>query len=229
MPAHVGRRFPPSGQNQPPRSQHHQGDTHHSDTTPQEHGEDNVTPRRPATTLPISLSISRSNAPLFPNEHSSLTYHPATMSDSDSVPSTELRQCPLFAELSEAELHALAQRFEHLEVPAGTRIFDFSDPSREVYFLLSGEVKVLNHTWLGDDFDIGHLGAGAYFGELSALDGGPRSAEVETASDCVLLKSSPETFEEVLKLHPEILLAVAKNLAATVRKSNTLALNYAPL
>ncbi len=61
----------------------------------------------------------------------------------------------------------------HLEtcVDEGQTIVDFDDQSNSVYFLLSGDVRILLRTPGGKEFILADLRAGEVFGELSAIDG----------------------------------------------------------
>ena len=56
--------------------------------------------------------------------------------------------------------------------------FDFDDLSTDIYFLLSGEVRVLIRTQSGKEVILGEMRGGQLFGELAAIDGVKRSANV---------------------------------------------------
>jgi CRP-like cAMP-binding protein len=57
-------------------------------------------------------------------------------------------------------------------------LVDFDEISSDVFFLVAGEVRVLMRTRSGKEIIFGDLRAGQFFGELAALDGTPRSANV---------------------------------------------------
>jgi len=63
------------------------------------------------------------------------------------------------------------------------------------------------------------MAAGAYLGELAALDGEPRSASVMALSDCLIAAMPQEQFLPLLEKHPSIALKVMKVLARVVRTS----------
>lgn len=65
------------------------------------------------------------------------------------------------------------RRFDPDEV-----LVDFDDLSTDVYFLLSGEVRVLMRTASGKEVILDEMKTGELFGELAALDGIKRSANV---------------------------------------------------
>ena len=65
------------------------------------------------------------------------------------------------------------RRFDENEV-----LVDFDDISTDVYFIASGEVRILNRTQSGKEVILGEMRGGAFFGELAAIDGIGRSANV---------------------------------------------------
>src|SRR5918999_5853484 len=65
------------------------------------------------------------------------------------------------------------RRFEPDEI-----LVDFDDLSTDVYFLLSGEVRILIRTPSGKEVIFGEMRGGQFFGELAAIDGVKRSANV---------------------------------------------------
>lgn len=148
---------------------------------------------------------------------------------SETVSATDLEIFPLFEGLSEDSLASLAMRFSREHVPADEVIISAGDEGHSVYFLLEGQIRVLNHTLLGDEFALGQMDAGSYFGELSAIDGGGRSAEVEAVTDCQLLTVSPEEFRGMLMEHPDVMFRVTQNLALALRRTNWNALSHATL
>ena len=99
------------------------------------------------------------------------------LADSDAS-LAELRAVPLFAELTDPELRSIYALGVRREVPAGERIVQRWDATRDFYVVLEGSVAVEI-----DDELIRRLSAGEFFGELAALDWGagfgyPRLATV---------------------------------------------------
>ena len=99
----------------------------------------------------------------------------------------------------------------------------------DVYFMLEGSADVQNHTIIGDALKLDQLGAGAYFGELSALDGGPRSAEVLATDNCIVAAMAPSDFRNMLSEYPSVLVLVLHNLAVMIRHSNLTVLQHATI
>lgn len=147
----------------------------------------------------------------------------------DVVGADEIARISIFQDLGPAERAAIADLCIRRECAAGETIISSSSPDHDVYFLLDGSAEVLNHTIIGNALHLDNLGAGAYFGELSALDGGPRSAEVKALEDCVIAAMPPNEFRQVLADHPSVLVLVLHNLAQMIRAANLTVLQHATI
>jgi CRP-like cAMP-binding protein len=99
------------------------------------------------------------------------------------------------------------------------QIIDQQSDSRDVYFITRGRVRVVNFTISGKEVALEDLNEGQYFGELAAIDGLPRSSSVIALEDADIAKMSPERFQTVLKMHPDVALKVMRNLASIIRTS----------
>ena len=93
-----------------------------------------------------------------------------------SLPS--LRQLPFFAGVPDEALAVLAARARWQVYAPGEVVVDSGDPTDEVFFVAEGAVRVVVRTALGYEAILNDLGAGSFFGELAAIDGVPRSANV---------------------------------------------------
>ena len=89
-----------------------------------------------------------------------------------------LRRSPFFAGVADEALVALAARSRwHVYAP-GEVVVDSGDPTDEVFFVAEGAVRVVVRTAHGYEAILNDLGAGQFFGELAAIDGTARSANV---------------------------------------------------
>ncbi|MCB9506474.1 MAG: cyclic nucleotide-binding domain-containing protein [Myxococcales bacterium] len=96
---------------------------------------------------------------------------------------TFFREIPVFANLDRAELAELVRATTPFTLQAGERLFGQGDPSDGMYIVEAGELAVLaTRDDAGDRVVLAELGPGAFIGELSLIDGSPRSATVETIS-----------------------------------------------
>ncbi|WP_193171557.1 cyclic nucleotide-binding domain-containing protein [Nisaea nitritireducens] len=146
-----------------------------------------------------------------------------------SVNADEIGRIGLFLDLGEEERAAIAALCRKSQFAAGEVVIAREGENHDVYFMLEGSADVQNHTIIGGELKLDRLGAGAYFGELSALDGGPRSAEVRATSDCVVAAMSPSDFRNMLSEYPSVLVLVLHNLAQMIRNSNLTVLQHATI
>src|ERR671936_2975123 len=98
-----------------------------------------------------------------------------------------IARVPLFAELSRDELQRIADVAIPRSFPKGVRVFHEGDHSDACYIVRSGDLRVTREHSDGRAIALATLGPGDIFGELAMLDGGTRSASVETLDDCELL------------------------------------------
>ena len=87
----------------------------------------------------------------------------------------ELAQVPLFSELGEEELTAIANMATTRSLPPNSVVVNEGDQTNSLYVINSGKVKIYLADENGKEVMLGISGPGEYFGEM-VLDGGPRSA-----------------------------------------------------
>jgi len=133
---------------------------------------------------------------------------------------TLLSQVRFFQLLNEEDRRALSARFETKSVSAGTSLFRLGDPGDELFVVAEGRVEVHTRDSLGQKIPIAVLGEGQIFGELSVLDGGTRTANATSETDCVLLVLSRDDLFEFVHLNPAASLDLLKMLAERVRETH---------
>ena len=99
----------------------------------------------------------------------------------------------------------------------------------DVFFLASGSVRIMNFSLSGRPVAYATLGAGEYFGEMSAIDNAPRSATVVADERCEIASLSQKRFIELMERHPPIALAVMRRLAGIVRSCDERIMDLATL
>ncbi len=133
--------------------------------------------------------------------------------------STLLLEIPLFALLDDHEREELAAQLQVLQFKAGESICQYGDPGDAVYVISSGEVEVFFKNDTGERIVLERAKRGDFFGEISLLDGGHRSASVEVVEDAELLRLGRDQLEDFLRKRPtaamHILEAMGKRLRAT--------------
>src|ERR1700743_2450937 len=94
-----------------------------------------------------------------------------------------LADIPLFALLDEEERALLATRLDLVTFAKGAEIFRFGEPGDALFVLRSGEVEMSFTNDVGDRVVVETARAGDFFGELSLLDGGPRTLSAKAVED----------------------------------------------
>src|SRR5882757_6128089 len=98
----------------------------------------------------------------------------------------KLRKVDLLGQLSDTELEKVNSVLTERRAPKGGTVLMAEDPGKNVFLLLDGEAKVTMVGQDGKEFLLTILEEGDFFGELSALTGEDRSANVVALTDCRL-------------------------------------------
>ncbi len=99
------------------------------------------------------------------------------------------------------------------------QIIDKESTTRDVCFVVSGRVRVVNYSFSGRGIILDELNAGGFFGELSALDGLPRSARVVALDQAMIAFLPRHAFLRLLDANPPVAMKVMTHLAKIVRAS----------
>jgi CRP/FNR family transcriptional regulator, cyclic AMP receptor protein len=120
------------------------------------------------------------------------------------MPAVELlEQAPIFAGVERQELEHLARAAKEIDVPVGTELTHEGRYEGYVFVVISGKVGIER-----DGRTVDTIGAGDFFGEIAAIDGGPRTATARALEDSRLLTVSHEPFHKVLDASPKLRTAV---------------------
>jgi glucose-6-phosphate 1-dehydrogenase len=120
-----------------------------------------------------------------------------------------LERVPLFQGAGPVFLRSLAMTLEPVVYEAGETIIRQGETGREMYFLCRGEVEAF------DDKGkvLRTLGDGAFFGEISLLREGPRTASVRAVTPCDLFVLDKADFDRALEQYPHFASAVREIVA----------------
>jgi CRP/FNR family transcriptional regulator, cyclic AMP receptor protein len=133
-----------------------------------------------------------------------------------------LNEVPLFALLDEQERATLAERMETVTFPAGRTLFHRGDPGDSLYVVRSGEVEIFFKNDTGERILLETARAGDFFGEVSLLDGGPRTASAQVTKDVEAVEVDREDLAELIRIRPgaamELLTATGRRLRETNEK-----------
>jgi CRP/FNR family transcriptional regulator, cyclic AMP receptor protein len=114
-------------------------------------------------------------------------------------------------------VHALARQCQFRLYRANQTVLQYCDDSRDVFFVISGKVCAIYHSLQGRDIRFGDLRIGEIFGELAAIDGQPRSADIVALSDSVLAMMPEFVFKDAIDTCRPFAAAIMRRLAAKVR------------
>ena len=130
-----------------------------------------------------------------------------------------LRQVPMFRDIDPARLKLLAFTSERVRFAAGQRFFSQGDPSDAAYVILEGSASVLLNTPNGE-IKVAELGQNALLGEMGILGDNPRSATIEAQAATTALRIDKRVFLELLAQFPQMALAVMRELANRLERTN---------
>jgi CRP/FNR family cyclic AMP-dependent transcriptional regulator len=131
-----------------------------------------------------------------------------------------LRTVPLFSQVSEADLRAMADLVRERRQPKGSLILTQGDEGETLFLIRSGQVKVAVVAEDGREVILSVLGAGSFFGEMALIDDEPRSAHVIAMEESVLLALRREDFRARLDRSPELGIALLRELSRRLRRAD---------
>jgi len=133
-----------------------------------------------------------------------------------------LKEVPLFQLLDENERTELAAQLDVVGFAAGELIFNYGDPGDAIYVISSGEVEVFFKNDTGERIVLELATRGDFFGELSMLDEGTRSASVMATQETHALRLDRDDLEKFLSLRPhaamDIITAMGRRHRETVER-----------
>lgn len=132
-----------------------------------------------------------------------------------------LKGVDLFSALSNEQLQQLAalvirKRFVRDE----TIILEDDDSVQALFLIASGEVKVYLSGADGRETILSLLNKGDFFGEMSLIDGEPRSASVKAVTNADLLIIRREHFLKQVEKNPELAMGLLVEMSKRIRKAN---------
>ncbi len=131
-----------------------------------------------------------------------------------------LSRAPLFAELEQKELEALAKTGERREFGRDEVIFAANEPADGLYVIATGRVKVCVSSAGGRELILATLGPEQFFGEMALLDNEPRSASVIAQLPTVAYRIRRDDFNRLLEHHPGIARKLLRELSLRLRRAN---------
>ena len=130
-----------------------------------------------------------------------------------------LRQVPMFREIDPARLKLLAFTSERVQFQEGQQFFVQGDAADAAYVILEGKADVTLNTPTGE-IKVAELGRNALVGEMGILSDNPRSATVAAAQATVALRIDKRVFLELLTQFPQMSIAVMREIASRLERTN---------
>ena len=130
----------------------------------------------------------------------------------------KMAHCALFEHLSEGELAKIADRMDEDHFPGGQVILKENEEGMGFFFVvLDGAATVIQH-----GADVAVLKPGAFFGEITALNGGPRTASVRADEPLWVLRLTDANFRPFLEDFPAVTFRILEQVC---RRFQALATN----
>jgi CRP/FNR family cyclic AMP-dependent transcriptional regulator len=124
-----------------------------------------------------------------------------------------LATVPLFEGLSRRQLKAVADVAEVASFMAGTSLVKEGEPGESFFVILTGEAKI---TVNGKT--VHRAIPGDHFGEISLLDGGPRTASVVSETPMTVVMVERPAFTKLLRKDPALALQLLRSMARAIRR-----------
>jgi len=131
-----------------------------------------------------------------------------------------LATVPLLSGLDATEVARFAELTRERSYPRGSVILFEDDPGDSLFIVRHGRVKVVLIGEDGREVILGLLGPGAHFGELSIIDGAPRSAHVIATEDSQLIVLRREDFRRRVNESPAVAWALLVELSRRLRRAD---------
>ncbi|MEO0466250.1 MAG: Crp/Fnr family transcriptional regulator [Pseudomonadota bacterium] len=133
-----------------------------------------------------------------------------------------LRASDMFIGLTESALAVLAERGHTRPMARGEVLFSVGDESDALFMVLEGRVVLSRFTSEGKEIALAAMEPGGVFGELSLIDGEPRSADASVVEAGTLYVLDRAAFQNALAAEPSIALSMLEVLSQRLRATNRL-------
>jgi NTE family protein len=127
----------------------------------------------------------------------------------------------ILGDVPERFVEVLAERSNWIEITGGSTLFREGDAGDSFYCVISGRLKSFIYTEGGIQTHIGDIVRGETVGEMAIFTGEPRMATVVAARDSVLIQLLKADFEDLVGIHPQIAVAMSRNIIQRLKKAQT--------
>jgi CRP/FNR family cyclic AMP-dependent transcriptional regulator len=127
-----------------------------------------------------------------------------------------LAKIPLFRSLTADAIAKVDTQCLWRKAPGGQWLLDYQDASSDVFFVVSGAVRVTIQS-AGREVLLRNIDAGEFFGELAAIDRAPRSSGIIAMTDVVIARMPATVFRTLVHAHPDVCDQLLALLAGQIR------------
>jgi uncharacterized membrane protein len=138
------------------------------------------------------------------------------------VDPTFLAQISLFTQLDDDERGVLAQVMVEKTVAVGDTLFRAGEPGDAMFIVFTGKVDLFVKDKAGQKIVLHTAEPGEFFGELSLLDGGSRTATAQVSEAGVLYVLDREDLQQLFRKRPDAALDMLAAMGRMTRKANSL-------
>lgn len=129
-----------------------------------------------------------------------------------------LRQISIFQNAADDTLSRAAALCRWQRHSPGTIVLSYQDASTDIFFILEGGVRAIIYAPEGKALLFTDLRKGEIFGEIAAIDRGPRSASIEALQPTLVAAMSADNFELILQSDMQVNAATLRLLTSRVRR-----------
>jgi len=133
-----------------------------------------------------------------------------------------LTDVPIFRLLDDSERSTLSALFEERTCYPGEVIFHRGEPGDELFLVKHGRVNVFITSDVGEKIILTNAQPGEVFGEISLLDGGPRTASASAVDPTTLLRLCRSKLLELVQMHPHVALDLLTVMGHRLRETDDL-------
>ena len=129
-----------------------------------------------------------------------------------------LRAAPLFSSLGDGVVDELAASSRIRSYRQGQLVFEVDEAGNSLALIATGRVKIAVRSADGGELVLTWLGPGETLGELSVIDGGRRSADVEAVEDSTIVQIDRDAVLRAMRADPDFAHNIARAVAAGMRR-----------
>lgn len=131
-----------------------------------------------------------------------------------------LKKVSLFNNLNDDQLMHVLKIANRKTIDPGSILFHEKEMGKTFYVVLTGSIKLFTKSSTNEEKVLSLVNGGESFGELSLLDGRPRSASAQTLEKTTVLELSSDHFMDLLQSHFDITRGILTELCRRLRETN---------